>query len=257
MWYQIISYIKHYFRATNKHGLHSPFVYNLVTQCFFNTTKHSEYLILKKYRNTLLQSEQTIEVTDFGAGSRVFKTNERSVAAIAKNAGVTSKRQRLLFRLTHYLKPKLILELGTSLGLGTSALAMGNFSAKVVTLEGCPNTSEKAKNMFNVFDLKNIQLKNETFEDYFRNNTTQTYDLVYIDGNHSKEKTLEYFEILLNKVHNDSVLIFDDIYWSPAMTQAWEKIIAHPKVSVSIDTFQWGLVFFRKEQEKEHFRIRL
>jgi predicted O-methyltransferase YrrM len=204
-----------------------------------------------------MKSRETIEVTDFGAGSRVFKTNRRSVAAIAKNAGITAKRQRLLFRLTRYLKPGHVLELGTSLGLATSALAMGHTSAQVVTVEGCPNTSEKARGLFDVFNLKNIQLNNETFEDFFRNNTTETYDLVYIDGNHNKERTLAYFEFLLNKTHNNSVFVFDDIYWSKAMSQAWETIIAHPKVTVSIDTFQWGLVFFRKEQQKEHFRIKV
>jgi predicted O-methyltransferase YrrM len=134
---------------------------------------------------------------------------------------------------------------------------MGHTSAQVVTVEGCPNTSEKARGLFDVFNLKNIQLNNETFEDFFRNNTTETYDLVYIDGNHNKERTLAYFEFLLNKTHNNSVFVFDDIYWSKAMSQAWETIIAHPKVTVSIDTFQWGLVFFRKEQQKEHFRIKV
>lgn len=257
MLYQIRSYLKHSFRATNKHGIHSPFVYKLVTLCFSDATHYAEYFILKKYRNTLLKSRETISVTDFGAGSRVFKSNQRSVAAIAKNAGITAKRQRLLFRLANYLKPKHVLELGTSLGLATSALAMGNTSAPVVTVEGCPNTSEKAQALFDFFDLKNIHLKNETFEDFFRNNTNETYDLVFIDGNHNKERTLAYFEILLNKAHNDSVFIFDDIYWSKDMTQAWEIIRAHPKVTVSIDTYQWGLVFFRKEQEQEHFSIKV
>jgi hypothetical protein len=41
------------------------------------------------------------------------------------------------------------------------------------------------------------------------------------------------------------------------MTEAWQTIKAHPKVSVTIDTYQWGMVFFRKEQAKEHFTIRI
>ena len=85
----------------------------------------------------------------------------------------------------------------------------------------------------------------------------ESYDLIFIDGNHQKEATLNYFEILLSTTKNHSVFIFDDIYWSKGMTEAWESIKQHPKVTVSIDTFFWGMVFFRTEQVKEHFVIRV
>jgi len=84
----------------------------------------------------------------------------------------------------------------------------------------------------------------------------QSYSLIYFDGNHSKQATLDYFELLLPTITNDSVWIFDDIHWSTGMEEAWEIIKSHPKVKVTIDTFQWGIVFFRSEQEKEHFTIR-
>lgn len=257
MLYQLRSYIKYRLRSTNQHGIHSPFVYDLVTKCFYDKTNFLEYSVLKKYRNKLLQSKETINVTDFGAGSRVFRSNTRKVSAIAKNAGISIKRQQLLYRLTRYFKSINVLELGTSLGLGTSALALGNPSAKIVTVEGCPETSEKARELFKEFDLNNILLTNEIFDEFFGKVTTETYDLVYIDGNHSKERTLQYFEILMKKIHNDTVFIFDDIYWSKSMTEAWEQIIMHPHVRVSIDTYQWGILFFRKEQEKQHFCIRV
>jgi len=231
-------------------------VFDLVTQCFYDKTTYPEYVILKKHRQKLLKSTTVIEVKDFGAGSRVFKGNTRKVSAIAKNAGVTQKRQQLLFRLVRYFKPKTILELGTSLGLGTIAMGLGHREGKVTTVEGCPQTSEKAKELFNIFELDNINLQNKTFEDFF-GIETQRYDLVYIDGNHDKDRTLQYFKLLLDRVHNDSILVFDDIYWSPAMTEAWQEIKAHPKVTISLDTFQWGIICFRKEQKKEHFNLRL
>ena len=40
------------------------------------------------------------------------------------------------------------------------------------------------------------------------------------------------------------------------MEEAWEIIKKHPKVTVTIDTFQWGIVFFRSEQVKEDFIVR-
>ena len=138
----IKSYLKFIWNSTNAHGVHSPFVFNLVQKCFYDQTKHSEYSVLEKYRNSLLKNKKTIEVSDFGAGSRIFKSNTRPINAIAKNAGISPERAKLLFRIVNYFQPKSILEIGTSLGLATSALALNDFSA-VTTLEGCPETMEQ------------------------------------------------------------------------------------------------------------------
>lgn len=256
---QIKSYLTFLWNSKNQHGVHSPFVYNLVTKCFYDKKKHPEYSILKNYRNSLLENKNTIEVTDFGAGSRVFKSNTRAINQIAKNAGISSKRAELLFRIVNYFQPNEILEIGTSLGLATSALALGNKNAKVISLEGCPNTLSIAKNQCQLQNLNNIEFINTKFEDYLSNCQLNTKHcrLIYFDGNHSKKATLEYFELLLQTITNDSIWIFDDIHWSKDMEEAWKIIKNHPKVTVTIDTFQWGIVFFRIEQEKEHFVIRV
>jgi len=257
MKHQILSYLSFLLRATNQHGVHSPFVYQLLTQCFYDKKKYDAYNALKNHRQALRSDSDTIEVTDFGAGSRVFKTNNRNVAAIAKHAGITAKRQRLLFRLVQYLQPNTILELGTSVGMATTAMALGNPSASIKTVEGCPSTLQKATDYFVKHNLSTIKTYQQSFESFFEEHPSEIFDLVFIDGNHNKENTLKYFNWLLNHINNDSVLVFDDIYWNIGMTEAWQEISQHPKVSVSVDTFQWGLVFFRKEQRKQHFFIRL
>jgi predicted O-methyltransferase YrrM len=261
-----------YWNSKNEHGVHSPFVFSLVTKCFYDRSKYTEYQILKQYRKSLLNNKNTIEVTDFGAGSRVFKSSTREIAKIAKTAGITPKRAELLFRIVRYFQPEQILEIGTSLGLATSALALGidtkpTSNAKIITLEGCPNTIATAKNQLQDLSsraesrdlIKNIDFVNTEFSSYLKNCQlpTTNYQLIYFDGNHSKKATLDYFNWLLPTITNDSVWIFDDIHWSPDMEEAWEIIKDHPQVTVTIDTFQWGFVFFRKEQEKEHFTIRV
>lgn len=255
----IKSYIKFLFHSKNEHGVHSPFVFDLVTKCFYDNTKYPEYEVLKSYRKSLLENKNNIEVTDFGAGSRVFKSNTREISKIAQTAGITSKNAELLFRIVRYFQPKSILEIGTSLGLATSALSLGNKNAEIITLEGCPNTQKQAQVQLQEqnSNFQNIEFVNTEFSSYFKNLhlSSITHHLIYFDGNHSKKATLDYFEALLLTISNDSVWIFDDIHWSTDMEEAWEIIKNHPKVSVTIDTFQWGIVFFRAEQEKEHFII--
>lgn len=258
MLFQIISYLKFLWHSKNEHAVHSPFVFNLLTKCFYDTEFKPQYQVLKQYRNSLLENKNTIEVTDFGEGSKVFKSNTRQIAKIAKTAGISPKRAELLFRITNYFQPETILEIGTSLGLATSALAMGNPKAKITTLEGCPNTANQFQIQFQKFNFNDIKLVITEFDNYLNNLKPETlnFKLIYFDGNHSNTATLEYFELLLPTIANDSLWIFDDIHWSPEMEVAWEIIKKHPKVTVTIDTFQWGLIFFRKEQPKEHFVIR-
>ena len=255
----IKAYIKFLFHSKNEHGVHSPFVFDLITKCFYDTTDYPEYKVLKSYRKSLLENKDTIEVTDFGAGSRVFKSNTREIAKIAQTAGITSKNAELLFRIVRYFQPTTILEIGTSLGLATSALSLGTEKAKITTLEGCPNTQKQAKIQLEEQNsrFQNIEFVNTEFSNYFKalNQSPINYNLIYFDGNHSKKATLDYFESLLPTVSNDTVWIFDDIHWSAEMEEAWEIIKNHPKVTVTIDTFQWGIVFFRTEQVKENFII--
>jgi predicted O-methyltransferase YrrM len=289
-------------------------VYELVTKCFYDKKQYPPYGLLKSFRSSLLKNDNFIKITDFGAGSRVFKSDKRKISAVAKNAGISERRAKLLYRLVNYLECKNVLELGTSLGIATSAMA-ANKSAKVITLEGCPETANIAQQQFDKFALNNIDLKIGKFEDTLEevesgewrvereerkeardggvesgewkekriekketndklrttnkkqkttnsdlqtpNYKLQKFDLFFFDGNHQKQPTLEYFHKLLPTAKNNSVFIFDDIHWSPQMEKAWEEIKNHPEVTVSIDTFYWGLIFFRKEQAKQHFNIRL
>ena len=107
--------------------------------------------------------------------------------------------------------------------------------------------------------MKNIQLVEGNFDhtlDQVLKSTTP-FDFVFIDGNHRLEPTVRYFNQILPNLHANSIVVLDDIHWSKEMEQAWETIQQHPAVSLTIDLFFIGIVFFRAEQkEKEHFTIR-
>ena len=254
MFYQVYQYIKFLKKSTNQHGVHSPFVYNLVTKCFYDKTIYNEYSKIKNYKDRLKKDNSIIEIEDLGAGSRVFKTNKRKISEVLKNSSSTLKRAKLLFRISNYLKIKNALELGTNLGVGTHSLSLSNCS-KVYTIEGAKSLFNFSKDKLKTFTKVNIHHNN--FKDELTALHSKKWDLIFIDGHHDEKATVSYFEVLINNIHNDSVMIFDDIYWSKGMTKAWEKILLDPRVTLSIDTFKWGFLFFRKEQQKEHFTIRL
>ncbi len=257
MWHLTKSYLRFLWHSGNQHGLHSPFVFDLVTKCFYNKKNRESYQVLSAHRDALAKDNRGISVQDFGSGSRVFKSNVRTVNAIAKNAGISVERAQLLNRLVGYFEVKEILEIGTSVGLATMALSVNNDKVSITTVEGCAETAAVANEYFSKFGLSNITSEVSRFDVFIKNiPSDKKYDLIYFDGNHTKEATILYFETLLKTTHNNSVWIFDDIYWSKGMEEAWKFIKIQPEVTVTIDTFQWGFVFFRQEQVKQHFEIR-
>lgn len=244
-------------KSTNEHGVHSPFIYDLVTKCFYDKTNFKEYELLQKYRTDLLKNDTEIAVSDFGAGSRVFTNNNRKVSEMAKVAGASIADSKLLFRIIRYLKPQEILEFGTSLAISTYTFANASDSSKICTIEGSKGifdwNNENSKN----YNFRNTKFLNNLFDDFLLGIPKEKkYDLIYIDGNHQYSATIKYFNFLKNHISNDSVMIFDDIHWSEGMEKAWNEIKNDNDVSVSIDTFNFGMIFFRNEQRKEHFIIR-
>jgi predicted O-methyltransferase YrrM len=187
------------------------------------------------------------------------KKNKRSISSIAKNAAKPKKFGQLLYRIVKEYKPQTILELGTSLGITTSYLSNGNPASNVITMEGATEVANFAKQNFQKLQLQNIQFAEGNFDNTLPAvvHGLSSVDFCFIDGNHQQEPTERYFQQLLPKTHNDSILIFDDIHWSPGMEQAWQAILEHPSVRCSIDLFFIGIILFRSEfREKQHFTIR-
>ena len=258
MWFKIKLYINYLLKSTNQHGVHSPFVFKLITKCIYKKTSKLKFKKHQQIRTILTKNNKTITIKDFGKGSKVFKSNNRKVSDITRVAGISSKKAKLLINLLEYFKPLNILEIGTSAGLGTATMAIENPNSEITTLEGCPETSKIALSLFKEFNLNNIKLVEGQFENTLNSVVSkQQFDFIYIDGNHQQKATLEYFEQCLNAVHNNSFIIFDDINWSKEMHETWEIIKEHPKVTVTLDLYFWGIVFFRKEQTKQHFTIRI
>lgn len=256
MLYQIISYIKFLLKSTSSHGVHSPFVFNFITQSLnLKTTPNNiNYKNFKAFKKKLKNDNSIIEIIDYGSGSKHFKCNTRIISDIAKHVGISNKKAKILCNILSHFKPHNILEIGTSIGLSTSILA-ANPKLKVTSLEGCKNTQQIAKKYLSSF--KNITFILGEFSKTLPIVTqNKKYDLIYFDGNHTKEATMKYFNLCLNTTHNNSIFIFDDIYLNKNMQEAWQEICNHPQVSVSIDIYHYGLLFFRKEQAKQHFYLR-
>ncbi|HNS13569.1 MAG TPA: class I SAM-dependent methyltransferase [Bacteroidia bacterium] len=252
------SYLRHRLLGTKLHGVHSPFAFDLFYKIIKDETPYYFYDDIESLRSNLLLNNKLIEVNDHGTGGKISRSRKLKISHIAKNFVQPRRKARLLSRLVTHFKPVNILELGTSLGLSTLYMALANKSNRVITIEGCPQTAAIALENFKKLGAKNIELINAEFDTGIPKalDKFDVLDLVYFDGNHTEEATLKYFHECLSRHHPQSLFIFDDIYWSRGMNNAWKKIIAHEEVKISVDLFHTGLIFFRQGIPKQHFNLK-
>lgn len=256
-----VRYARYYLTASNGkgHGMHSPFVFEFITQVMNDDRQFYAYRQIENLRELLLLNRQELVIGDFGAGSGGKKSNTCKVADIARYFVKPRKLGQLLFRIVDHYAPKQVLELGTSLGITTAYLASANSHTRVITMEGSSSVASVARNNFDKLGLQNIELVEGNFDDTLTTTLQQIdrIDMTLIDGNCRYEDTTRYFRELLPNLHEYSILILDGIHRSREMEQAWQEIIQDDSVTLSIDLFSIGLVFFRKEQKvKQHFTIR-
>ncbi|MAT54150.1 MAG: SAM-dependent methyltransferase [Saprospirales bacterium] len=254
----LIRFLRYYFRAHTWYRVHSPFVYDFAEAVLEDDRWYYAFSTVETRREHLLRNRTKLELTDYGAGPRLRRKKKTTVAALARNSACRPEVGRWLFRMVNHFKPATVLELGTSLGISTAYQAAAAPNAKFISIEGDPASANVAKESLRLLGISSVEIRQGRFEDELLPalKKLEKLDYLFVDGNHRKTPTLDYFQQCLPFAHEGSVFVFDDIHWSAEMEEAWAQIKAHPKVSLSIDLFFIGVVFFRKEKlEKEHFTL--
>ncbi len=211
---------------------------------------------ISKIRKQMRSDKALVTIEDYGAGSKKMDST-RMVSDIVRLSASSKKKGKFLYNMVQCYKPNTIVELGSSLGFGTMYLASSLPESKVISIEGSKVLYDRAFKNIGQLGLTNIDLVNATFDETLpellrKNNGC---DLLFVDGNHTKEATLRYFSMFLPYAKPESVIIFDDIRWSEGMYEAWKEIRKHERVSFSIDLFSLGIVYFKPTDSKQHFRI--
>ncbi len=251
-------YLKYYWRAQTLYDTHSPFIFELAKAVLEDGRYFYAFRDIEQLRSLLLRDHTIIHVRDYGAGSRLTGSSRRKVRSLARHSAVSPRLGSLLFRLVLFTKPGNMLELGTSLGFSTAYQSCAARRTPFFSIEGCPETARLAAQHLRQVGVPAVHLLVGPFEEQLPGalKNFQQLDYLYLDGDHRSGASLRYFEQCLELAHADSVFIIADIHWSKEMEQAWERMKKHPRVRISVDLYQIGLLFFREEaREKQHFTL--
>lgn len=251
----LYKYFLHILRAKNTkgHGVHSPFLYAFTQEVIYETNPFYIFLSIEKIRAELWLDNRILNVSDFGTGAK----NQVKVSDLAKKSLKNKKWAQLLFRVINFSKAKNILELGTSLGVTTSYIASVGSDMKCVTLEGASEIVNVAKENFKKLRLTHVEVIEGNIDETLSSalEKFKTLDVVFFDANHRKEPTLRYFNQCLPLIHENTIFVFDDIYWSKEMCEAWQKIKENEQITATIDLFHVGIVFFNKSLPKINYKM--
>ncbi len=258
--YQVKQYLKYLVVSQTRYTIHSPFVFDLVNNVLRDKTFYDDFVALDEMKSNLFQRTDIIETVDFGAGAgmKKYATKVGHLGRMVKQRSQRKQQLGLLYRLTRYFKPDYMLEFGTAAGISASYLKKGHPQGHLITMEGCASLAAVAKEVINEVGIDDVEVCVGNFDVILPKILTRCpkLDFVFIDGNHRKEPTLKYFNACFPFATDNSVFVFDDIHWSKGMDEAWKAIKSDTRVSLTIDLFWFGLVFFRKGIEKQDFIIR-
>lgn len=252
------SYIYYLFNAKSSHGIHSPFVYKFIEEYLSKDIAPLISSPIENIRRQLLNDSTEIDYLDFGAGSKIIRKPKPRVRSLAKTSLKPKKYAVLIAKLAQYINAQNIIELGTSLGTTTLYLSKLNPQAKIYTIEASAAISNIAQTQFDKLEANNIKLIRGNFDKEYPLllKKIERPDLIFIDGNHTYEATIRYFNIGLEYAHKETIFVFDDINWSNEMKKAWNEIKNHSKTTISLDFFYLGVVSLNTDFSKEDLLIR-
>jgi len=262
--YRSIAYLRYRLQAKTRFSAHSPFLYEFIEDVLLDKQYYPAYQEIDSFREQLKHDRTWFKKTDYGAlgqqGQSINQVNHEAEKTI-----IPEKYGRLLYRLLRYKGYRYALEMGTGFGISTAYLARGlngDDRNKLVTMEGCTETLRIARHHLDALAYGDNSIVFKFIEGPFDENLDEALnclprvDVALLDGNHQKTPLLRYFEHILPFMNSDGVIIVDDIYWSQDMQKAWQEIICHSSVTLSLNIYRMGLVFLAPGLSREQFKLR-
>ncbi|MBC6400928.1 MAG: hypothetical protein GDA51_12180 [Ekhidna sp.] len=249
LFFRLFSYISYLIRAKSLHGVHSPFVCQLITRCIKPAAK-TKFDNIEKLRQDLLGNHELIEVADFKN-----QTSEiRRISSIAMTSLSTRKSSSFLYHLANYLNAESGIETGTSLGINTLYLTKSSLKS-VTTIERSQIIASLARNNISAISKKARVVNGDIYKVLEEEIARSRPDFYFLDADHHSSAIAFCIDLILKHTPQSKCIVIHDIYRSKDMKEIWQQLIQDPRFTLTIDLFQTGLLFPNLEMPKQHFTL--
>ena len=256
--FRLQSSLRWYGRARTRYDVHSPYLHAFVREVYRDRRFYHAFTTIRNIRIAWSKSSDRVNLLQLGAPSRTTDATSRSAASLVATNAIADGEGRLLFRLALWLRPERIVEFGTNAGISTLYLHLADTRVPLYTVEGNPEVAALARASFERAGASDhLQAYVATFQDWLAHLpfTDRARTLFFLDGDHRQHPTVAYVRAILATATADSIFVVADIHWSEEMESAWEKLKALPEVRASVDTYHFGLLFFRTEMNGPHIAL--
>ena len=171
------------------------------------------------------------------------EVHEFTAEKLARDTSVPVDVGTLLHTCVRHNKCKVVVELGSCVGIGTSYLGSHPDCHRIVTIEASEGLAKLARESIDSI-TPNGEVINALFDDALDKllpDLKTPIDFAWIDGHHERTATQHYFERLKPHLARGAVVAFDDIYWSDDMFEGWKNLRAEQGFSHTVDAGVCGL----------------
>lgn len=241
-------------RYRKGYGVHSPFVFNLITKVIEERCSYYSFYDIELIRKQLLFRDNIITYPDRQQKGVV---RSRTVGEIVGREAIKPKHGALLFRLTNYFKSKNILQLGPSMGLSTLYLTSYATGLKCIALENIPEFASIAQIAFDKAARNPVDLRTGSYKELLPQalKDIKQLDFVFFNTLYEQQNNIWLFNECVKQVHNETIFVFEGIKASRKMREFWKEVCSYPEVTVTVDLYSMGIVFFNKKLHKRDYIV--
>lgn len=202
------------------HGVHSPFVFNLINNAI--EEKHSFYCYA--------------DLSDY--------------LSQFEDKRLQPKKDNLLaFRLVNYFNAKNILEVGSAEGLNTLYLNAASKDIECLCIEEDNNKKEIAKKLCQGYNT------DISFCNSLQQIANQKFDCIYINLNNYPTLTPDDLNSIIGMCHEKSFLMVKGIRTNKKQNRLWKCLTSNEDRTAELDLFHIGLLFFDKQLYRWRYQI--
>ena len=237
-------------RHWHGHGIHSPFLFYLVSKVIESKRQYPAYRILRFQKKHILNTVKELNNPSEIIYKDIPVQTLTGKKKLFKNVELGYRYGKLLLRLVNEFKPAAICCYGPTFGMNLLYLALANEKSSLNILFSDVLLPDLIKVEIEKFHISNIKLLTE------QDLLSCSHEFVFINLPFLPEETKKIILLKLNVSGEDDVIIIRGIHKSLAMEALWGDLIKERKVRVSLDLYEIGILLFRKKLQKQHFVLR-